>query len=79
MIKVRSSNSLRFPTYRLPTKGAILRWGILRFTEPTPQFIQPCFTSSKFLLDFPIVGKTRIFKIRMISADSAEWELVKLS
>ena len=23
----------RFPTYRLPTKGAILRWGILRFTE----------------------------------------------
>ena len=23
----------RFPTYRLPTKGAILRWGILRFTS----------------------------------------------
>ena len=48
-------------------------------SKPTPQFIQPCFTSSKILLDFPIVGKSRIFKIRMISADSAEWELVKLS
>ena len=23
-----------FPTYRLPTKGAFLRWGILRFTYP---------------------------------------------
>ena len=48
-------------------------------SEPTPKFIKACFTSSKFLLDFPIVGKSRIFKIRMISADSAEWELVKLS
>ena len=27
----------------------------------------------------PIFGKSRIFKLRMISADSAEWELVKLS
>ena len=27
----------------------------------------------------PIVGKSRIFKLRMISADSVEWELVKLS
>ena len=48
-------------------------------SKPTPQFILPCFTSSKMLLDFPIVGKSKIFKIRMISADSAEWELVKLS
>ena len=27
----------------------------------------------------PIVGKSRKFKLWMISADSAEWELVKLS
>ena len=47
----------RFPTYRLPTKGATLRWGILRFTFPVCdcwnkfEGISPTMTMTRYARD----------------------------